>query len=480
IVKDGVESLFVGVIENGGPQEGSSTHEFRLKASELPVDGNYKLSITAGNQNQFNTSCKLYITNFKVEKLSASDLEACQMISPVSVTEAEVSQQVQCYVRNVGACAATDIKAYYQVDNGRVVEQTLDGTLAPQETRLHTFSVPVMLTEGVHKIKYWFKDANDIKPQNDTSLTYTVNVSKVGSFSNFDFAAEAQTYGWHAYSDTTERNPLWNFASQAPFYPQAKTYSEEANATHDDYLVSPWFELKKGQIYQVDLTFETILGNAEVLGEKRFSVWLANSNRREDILTQKKLIWDAGVLRRKGERTMTFFFEVEKDTVACVVFRSNGPASDGSIRINHFSLQKTRTNKMNLVYDFEPYFSSDAISQAKEYMTFVDQDWNALMKLENKGGVEVPHEVEPTVTSGWEVKKESLGYSAYAKGIQDTANDWLIFNPMELKAGKYYLHFRSKKQGSSVSATNGKCALEVYLQNTYPRYEQPYADQQGW
>ncbi|MDE5543842.1 MAG: hypothetical protein K2I83_00325, partial [Bacteroidales bacterium] len=191
-------------------------------------------------------------------------------------------------------------------------------------------------------------------------------------------------------------------------------------------------------------------------------------------------IWDAGVLRRKGERTMTLFFEVEKDTTACVVFRSNGPASDGSIRITHFSLQQPRHNKMNLAYDFEPSFSSDAISQAKEYMTFVDQDWNALVKVDIVNGDAVERELEPAVTSGWEVKKD-IGYSAYVKGIQGTANDWLIFYPMELKAGKnYYLHFRSRKQGSRVTAEEGKCALEVYIQNTYPRYEQSYAEQQGW
>ena len=481
IKEDIAQSLWAGSIENGGPQEGSSTHEFRLKASELSVDGNYRLSITAGNITQFNTTCKLYISNFKVEKLSASDIEACQMLSPVSVTEENVAQQVQCYVRNVGAAAAKDIKAYYQVDNGRVVEQTLEGTLAPQETRLHTFAVPATLTAGVHKIKCWFKDDNDKNSKNDTTLTDAVKVANVGAFSNFDFLEEGQTYGWHAYSDTTEKDPLWRFVSQAPFYPQAKTRGEKAT-THDDYLVSPWFELKKGKMYQVDLTIETILNNGEVLGEKSFSVWLANSNRKEDILEQKKLIWNAGVLRRKGERTMTLFFEAEKDTTACVVFRSNGPASDGSIRLKHFSLQQTRTNKMNLFYDFEPYTSSDAIGQAKEYMTFVDQDWNALVKEKTENGNIVTYELEPTVTSGWEVKKESLGYSAYVKGIQGQANDWLIFYPMELKAGKtYYLHFQARKQGSRVSATDGKCALEVYLQNTYPRYELPYAEQQdGW
>ena len=483
VIKDGIaQSLWVGAIENGGPQEGSSSYEFRLKASDLSLDGNYRLSVTAGNLPTLSTDCKLYITNFKVEKVSASDIETCQMLSPVSVTEENVAQQVQCYVRNVGAAAATGIEAYYQVDNGRVVKQTLDWTLAPQETRLHTFTVPVTLMAGVHRIKYWFKDANDVNPQNDTSLTYVVKVADVysASFSNFDFLKEWQTYGWHAYSDTTERNPLWNFASQAPFYPQAKTSGEVAS-THDDYLVSPWFELKKGQIYQVDLTFETLLGDAEVLGEKSFSVWLANSNRKEDFLVQKKLIWDAGVLRRKGERTMTFFFEVEQDTTACLIFRSNGPASDGSIRLKHFSLQEPRANKMNLYYDFEPYFSSDAISQAEEYMTFVDQDWNALVKVEIKNGSPVERELDPAVTSGWEVKKESLGYSAYAKGIQGQANDWLLFYPMELKAGKkYYLHFRARKQGSRVDDADGQCALEVYLQNTYPRYELPYADQQGW
>ena len=248
VMKDGVaQSLWVGAIQNGGPQEGTSTYEFRLKASDLSVNGNYKFSITEIATRVPATS-KLYITNLKVEKVAASDLEACQMLSPVSVTEEGVSQQVQCYVRNVGACEATGIKAFYQVDNGKVVEQTLEGTLAPQQMRLHTFITPVKLTAGVHKIKCWFKDDNDKNSKNDTTVTYAVKVANVypGSFSNFNFSEEGQTYGWQAYSDVTEKDPLWRFALQdTSFYPQAKTRGEKAT-THDDYLVSPWFELKKG------------------------------------------------------------------------------------------------------------------------------------------------------------------------------------------------------------------------------------------
>lgn len=485
VTKDGVaQSLYVGAIEEGGPQEGTSIYEFRLSAGDLSLNGNYCLAITESGTTSVAATCKFYITEFKAEKVTASDVEACQLLSPVSVIREGTPQQVQAYMRNVGAAPATAIEAFYQVDNGRVVSQVLAETLAPAETRLLTFNVPVTLTAGVHRIKYWLKDADDMNPKNDTSLTYVVKVSDIypASFSNFDFSKEEQTYGWHAYSDTVEMNPLWHFAAQAPFRPQAATQGEVANAAHDDYLVSPWFDFKKGQVYQIDITLETVLGSAEILGEKSFSVWLSTSNRKEDIANTKRLLWDAGVLRRKGERTMTFFFEADADTAACVIFRSNGPASDGFIRINHFGLQQPSINEMNLAYDFEPYFSSDPISQAKEYMTFVDQDWNALVEeVVGDDGFTTTREVEPVTTSGWEVVQGSLGYSAYVKGIQGQANDWLVFYPMELKAGKkYYFHFQAWKQGTGVHEDNGKCALEMYLQDTYPRYDLPYAEQEGW
>lgn len=474
VYQDGIsQSIWVGSLP-GGPREGTSAQTFRIKSDSISGDGNYRFAFfVLGNEVAFSNS-RIYIPDFRVEVSSGkgTDVAAGQLLSPLSASTPG-PQPVRFFVRNLGTAAVDSLTACYQVGQGRVFRQKFSGLgLQAQQTGTLQFDSPANLQEGQHEIRFWIESAGDPSRENDTSAVYALSIGPAlpASSAAFNFSSSGQRFGWTAHSDTLEFSPSWQFPSDGnDFAPSASTGMKENAQGHDDYLASPLMVFEKDRIYRVEVDFRAIPGLTGILGQKAFSVWLSSGPGREEVTEGKTLLWDGGVLQHALQRRITFFYRSPQEQEACMVFRSNGAPSDGALQLDGFSVSLADTNAMPLVYDFDPFASSDPLVQALDYMVFVDQDGNAASGTET--------------VSSWQVSGPGLGnggseYAASAPGLQGKANDWMVFHPVRLQAGTTYyfsLYARVGQPGSW-----GQARLEFYLQRDCPRYEPDYESQPGW
>lgn len=470
---DELRSLWLGTIENG-PAEGYVSYTFRFKSELIRQEGSFRFAFIVLGTPPMQKG-RIYLSDFRVEALSGSDLAAGQILSPLTSMK-EGRQDVSFFVRNTGTTAVGSVSACYQVDGGMEVRQDFpDLDLQPRQTRRLVFDVPADLREGRHSIRFWLEQSDDVNRDNDSSDLYFFEIGPAMSASeaNFDFSAPGQGRSWTAYSDSLELAPFWQFG-QGPlsYAPQASTSKKENPDGHDDCLATPYLHFEKDRIYKIELDYQAVLSASEVLGKKPFSVWLAQGNGRHQVLSPEKRLWNGVPLENTDNRTVSFFYRPEQEGDACLVFRSSGVPSDGAVRLNRFSIAYADTNRMDFVYDFDPLSSSDesdARSQAGKHLVFVDQDGNIAKNS--------------TSTACWEVYGNASGngnsaFSARAAGLNGTANDWMVFYPVFLRAGSTY-HMSLYAKAAMAADDRGTPKLELFLQETCPDYDLDYAQQPG-
>lgn len=117
---------------------------------------------------------KFYISAFSVQMVDkVVDLQADSLLSPVRGYNLSNAETVTARVVNNGLDASGNFEMAYQIDGGEIVKETVEASLAPEETMVYTFKTKADLSETRHNynIKVFPIVADDVNHENDTLVS---------------------------------------------------------------------------------------------------------------------------------------------------------------------------------------------------------------------------------------------------------------------------------------------------------------------
>lgn len=449
------------------------TKSYTLTADRIPQNGNncFSFHVARAAKSENKAVPEIYITNLKVEKKEGLDLTAGQIQSPYSAINAG-TLPFTAFIRNANTETVNEFTAAYQVDNNPAVRQTFtDIALKGGEIHAFTFSTYPDLSQGDHRIRFWIESEQDIDHSNDTSAMYYVRVGQnaVASIpATFNFYGQSP-YGWTAYSDSVYASPSWKFVEDNDYaYPYTSTVKEN-QAKNNDYLVSPLLQMAADKIYRIEFVYKAILPENAPMGDKSLSLLLSEGIDRASVTNCNNMLWRSEHFDDKGERTIVLYYHSRAEQSRALAFLSNGPFSEGGMRLLKLSIKESETNNVDFFCNFEAATLDQSINNTGNLMDFVDQD--GIMGYGKTGN--------------WQVDNKHMGYnnseySLRSPGIFNTdaktgaTNDWLILKPFHFNADStYYLVFQSRMSGQKAGS------LEIYVGKDAPRYDWTFAQQNG-
>ncbi|MCM1041931.1 MAG: T9SS type A sorting domain-containing protein [Bacteroides sp.] len=466
-IKDASGKVCSVLIQNEGkmPKAGDSTYTYHIPSGLIPESGDYCISFIIID-NLYAKSAKsgekFYLTGLQIDKTVGTDLAAGQIISPYTDPQAG-TQFFSAFVMNRGGGTARNFEACYSVDGGTAVKESFSQEIASDKISRITFKTLPDLQPGDHLLRFWVDEAADLDRSNDTvSCWVRVGSSSIATLpARYEFT-EAVPYAWAMVSDSFYAEPNWCFVQEGIHrYPVVSTVRQNGY-NNNDYLISPQFSFKKDKLYRVEFTFRS-----DSAGDKSLALY-ACMNASRDNLSSKELIWKQDQFEDRSDRSMVVYYLAKDDADRALAFHAYGPSSEGSLQIKRMSVSQADTNTMDYFFDFDGTSSDDPQYLVGQNLDFIDYDGN----LSNAG-----------TPGSWALYGENSGfnstYSARSIGIPGKrgatkANDWMVFKPFYLEAGKdYYLNFRTKMSSSNSGD------LEYYVQREGPRYDLAYEEQTG-
>lgn len=125
---------------------------------------------------------------------SDSDVGVATLNEPVAsfqTCSGNTTSDVQIDLENIGLFTESNFPVYYQLDNGTVISETYNGSLAPGGSATHTFAAQVTFPgSGTYELKTWTGLIGDSTACNDT-ITRTITVAS--SVSTFPLSEDFET-----------------------------------------------------------------------------------------------------------------------------------------------------------------------------------------------------------------------------------------------------------------------------------------------
>ena len=447
----------------GVPQGSSSEYTYFISPDQIPQTGDYRVAfILERGSSKAPSNRKMYITALSVESITALDLAAGQIISPYTDPNAG-TQHVSAFVFNRGGSVVNEITACYRVDNSEPVKETFsDLALAPDKVCRITFKQALDIQQsGNHTITFWVDDDEDTDHSNDTTSCSikTGNSAIVTLPAAFNF-----TDGWTMHSDSIYAEPAWGFVKEGnKNFPYASA-DKPGGIKNNDYLISPLFRFEKDTMYRIEFVYKAVLQAGETMGDKSLSLALyVCRNADRDALSSKELVWKQDRFDYTGDRRMVVYYRAGETASRTLAFRTYGPSCKGGLQLQSLSVSQAESNTVDYFFGFEGT-DEDPQYLVEQNLDFVDYDGN----------------VDGARSGIWELyngEAFNSSYSARSVGLKGKTDDWMIFKPFYLEAGKdYYLSFRAKINSSQ---SDDQGLIEYYVQNTGPRYDLAYEDQPG-
>lgn len=469
-IKDSDGKIRSVLIQNhkGVPSQGVQEYTYYVSSDLIPESGDYCVSFLIDRPASKNIKAgeKLYITALEVEKIVGSDLAAGQIISPYTDTKAD-AQAFSAFVINCGGSIVKKLTACYQVDGSEPVRETFtDVNIAPDRICRIAFKTLPDLQAGDHTLKFWIDNTDDLDRGNDTaSCLVRAGASAITTMpANYRFTEE-KPYGWTMRSDSFYAEPAWRFVKDAnKNLPYISTDKKNGNR-NNDYLISPLFNFEKGKMYRVEFTYKAVLASGDIMGDKSLALYMCK-NAGIDSLDSKELVWKQDRFEYTGNRRMVVYYRAKENASRTLAFHTYGPASNGGLQLQGVSVSEAGENALDYFFDFDGSSNDKPEYLVEQNLDFVDYDGN-VSDAGNPGN--------------WELWGNQSGYnsqySARSVGLRGKTNDWMVFKPFYLEAGKnHYLSFRAKMSSNSSSHSG---LLEYYVLADGPRYDLDYNQQPG-
>ena len=359
----------------------------------------------------------LRVKSIKISEKTPYDLAMGKIVTPMS-SYSTAPQTVSAWVRNDGSVAVTSFKLCYTVGAQTRVFQTFNQRLEVNAETLVTFDEPANLSSGPNRIRVFLSDRpagaptdNDSTPALFISIydePYTVPFT-------FDFDNNTLNQRWTELYDEHTIRTTWQFGQQND---KACAYINTNGTRNNARLASPGISLKGGKTYRFRFHYTGLTSAKEQLAAYMTGADFTDAARMTGY-------WKDEGFTSNGERSATFFYTPATDGVYHMVLKAYSNDISGGIAVWHMEVDDYDPIHGDFYYEFDP-MSVDMTASA----LFAESAY--LMDMNHNGQA---WRISTTAAYNGVVAGRA-GESFVANG--HTSDDWLVFNPVYLQAGKTY------------------------------------------
>ena len=369
---------------------------------------------------------KVRIRSIKIEEKTPYDLAMGRIITPVSHYGTD-PQMVSAWVRNEGSVPVSSFSLYYTIGSTVAVKQTFNTTIQPGGERLVQFDEPAALSSGSNRIRVFLTDQKSGDPTgNDTAATlYAVVYDAPYQIPfSFDFDNNTLNQRWTIDHDLHTDQTTWQYGRQDE---KDCAYMLTSGKNNNARLISPGIHLLAGKVYRFSFRYKGLTAAAEKLAALMVD---DNDFRMESRMTG---YWKDEGFSNNMDYTAMFFYTAPADGEYHLVLKALSDDISGGIAVWDVEASEYEPNRGDFYYEFDPMVANITTgSWWSSSMYFMDKNHNG----------QAWHLVGTPVYNG-----ESAAGAGESFGAKP--NDWLVFNPMYLEAGKTYTVRYMSRAGSN-------------------------------
>lgn len=406
------------VLENTGLPMGE-TYVEALDFS-LPSTGVYALTFTLYHRTDdlfSGNSRHLRIKSFKITEKSPYDLAMGKIVTPLSSYNT-APQTVSAWVRNEGSAPVSSFKLCYTVGAQTRVFQTFNQNLAVNAETLVSFDQPAQLNSGSNRIRVFLSDRPDGAPTgNDTTPALYVSIYNEPYTAPFTFNFDNNTLNqrWTTLYDEHTIRTTWQFGPQNG---KACAYISTVGTRNNARLASPGISLTGGKTYKFSFNYTGLTSAAEKL-----AAYMTDADFTD--VSHMTGYWKDEGFTSNGERSATFFYTPATDGVYHMVLKAYSDDISGGIAVWHMEVDDYEPVHGDFYYEFDPMGIDKTASALFAESTYaIDKNHNG-----QAWRISTSSAYNGEVTGRAGENFETGGH---------TSDDWLVFNPIYLEAGKTY------------------------------------------
>lgn len=364
----------------------------------------------------------LRIKSIEVSQKSPYDLAMGKIVTPVSHYSAE-PQTVSAWVRNDGTAAVTSFTLCYTVGAQTVVKQTFNQSIAVKGEVLVSFDQKAVLSSGSNRVRVFLTDRPAGDPlENDTATPVFVSIydEPYAVPFAFDFGNNTLNQRWTALYDEHTDRTTWQFGTQND---KACAYIATSNTDNNARLASPGIQLSGGQTYRVRFHYTGLSASAEKLSAYMTDAAFTDESRMVGY-------WKDEGFSNSLERVATFFYTAAADGVYHLVLKAHSDDLSGGIAVWAPEVKAYEPTRGDFYYEFDPMEAGQIPQfQVDEDAYFIDANHNG--QAWGMASSSMAYNSQYAYRGGEAFDKEDPGKS-------NLIDDWMVFNPIYLEAGKTY------------------------------------------
>lgn len=419
--------------------ETSGTYEFSVSAT-----GVYALTFTfcgrALGMFENGMGRTFALQSFTIEEKSPYDLAMGKIVTPYPHPD-RTEQTVSAWVRNEGGAAVNSFKLMYTVGSQTQVEQTFTQNLQPGAEVLVSFDRKASLSQGANRIRVFLTDRPAGEPTgNDTSGQRIVTIygEPYRVPFSFDFSDPTLNQHWYiAYDEHTDEE-TWRFGTKdfGDGIDRACAYIATTGQRNNARLVSPSIEMKAGQTYRFSFSYTGLSDKAEKL-----SAYMGGTDFMDE--SQLAGYWKDEGFSNTQQRTATFFYTAAADGEHHLVWKAHSDDISGGIAVWNLDVTLHEPTRGDFYYEVDPM---DAEGTAAGLLAT-----SAYFLDRNHNGPAWSLTANPTYNGDAAIQAgEAFG---------SVSDDWLVFNPIYLEAGRTYTLSAQARTGSSNKQVTVECLV---------------------
>lgn len=363
---------------------------------------------------------RLSVKSIKITVKNPYDLAMGKIVTPLSSYNTD-PQTVSAWVRNEGSATVESFKLCYRIGSRTPVSQTFYYTLPVNDEILVSFDEPANLASGSNRIRVFLSDRPAGAPtDNDTTPALFVSIYDEPYTVPFAFEFDNNTLNqrWTVLYDEHTVRTTWRFGQQNN---KACAYISTAGTRNNARLASPGISLTAGNTYRFRIHYTGMTAATE-----KIAIYMAGADFTD--ATRMTGFWKDEGFTNKTEHTATFFYTPTADGVYHMVLKAYSNDMSGGIAVWDMDVTDYEPIHDDFYYEFDPMeadITASALFAESAYLidrNHNGQAWRTSSAAAFNGDV-----------------AGRAGESFLLNSAEGhTSDDWLVFNPVYLQAGKTY------------------------------------------
>ena len=373
---------------------------------------------------------KLRIQSIKIEEKTPYDLAMGRIITPVSHHNAG-AQTVSAWVRNEGSVSISSFSLYYTIGSQVAIRQTFNTTIPPGGERLVKFDTPAELSPGSNRIRVFLTGQRVGDPvENDTSATvYVVMYDEPYQVPfSFNFDNNTLNQRWTIDYDQHTDQTTWQYGRKND---KDCAYVSTAGKDNNARLISPGIHLLAGKTYRFRFRYTGLTDAKEKLAALMVD---------DDFMTAGNMTgyWKDEGFDNGLDQMATFFYTAPSEGEYHMAIKVLSDPISGGVAVWDVNVDAFEPNRGDFYFEFDPMVADvTAGSLWGSAMYFMDKNHNG---------------------QAWQSVGAPVFNGEFAAGAGEAfgskPNDWLVFNPMYLEAGKTYtVRYMTRAGGNNRNLT---------------------------